>query len=303
MSVEGSLFDSDSSGELSYADWEKGVRRRSRRLSALEGIWRRKEMQAEEVKREKEEEREQEEEDEDKLPALEKLVITEERPSPKKRTQGRGGERRVTGEGGEEAPLLGRSEMPPPEDPVELLCVIEHREPSALDDTPGREKLQNNCVIHLRAHIKNSEPAGYGCVKIRALKTMPVMLALSWSEAVEGQMGIWAKEDLGANSFFGPYEGKKPPYSTKTRKCSCCLKVEKTHLQSALPVDPSLPKYNWMRFVRGVQSGSEANLKPQIHQGQIFFAATRPIKKGTELLVNLNPGNKAFEVTRKWPSH
>ncbi|ROT82770.1 hypothetical protein C7M84_024056 [Penaeus vannamei] len=111
--------------------------------------------------------------------------------------------------------------MPPPEDPVELLCVIEHREPSALDDTPGREKLQNNCVIHLRAHIKNSEPAGYGCVKIRALKTMPVMLALSWSEAVEGQMGIWAKEDLGANSFFGPYEGKKPPYSTKTRKCSC----------------------------------------------------------------------------------
>lgn len=143
MSVEGSLFDSDSSGELSYADWEKGVRRRSRRLSALEGIWRRKEMQAEEVKREKEEEREQEEEDEDKLPALEKLVITEERPSPKKRTQGRGGERRVTGEGGEEAPLLGRSEMPPPEDPVELLCVIEHREPSALGETGGGVPLRN----------------------------------------------------------------------------------------------------------------------------------------------------------------
>nr|XP_027207000.1 uncharacterized protein LOC113800432 [Penaeus vannamei] len=285
MSAAGSTIDSESSGDLSYTEWVKGVRQRSQWQFALESGRRRKAMEVE-VKREKE----QEEEDEDNLPALEKLVLTEERP--------------LRDEGGEEATLLGRSEMPPPEDPVELLCVIEHREPSALDDTPGKEKLQNNCVIHLRAHMKNCEPVGYGCVKIRALKTMPPMLALSWSEAVEGQMGIWAKEDLGANSFFGPYEGKKPPYSTKTRKCSCCMRVEKTHLQSTLPVDPSLPKYNWMRFVRGVQGGSEANLKPQIHQGQIFFAATRTIKKGTELLVNLNPGRKqAYEVTRKWSSY
>ncbi|XP_037775244.1 LOW QUALITY PROTEIN: uncharacterized protein LOC119572297 [Penaeus monodon] len=296
MSMQGNIFDTDSSEDLSYSQWVKGVRRRSRRLYAMRAEERRWEREVEKQEKDKSKERREEEEDNERRGALESLG--EERP-PSREAGGRGGECGAASVVGE-AVLLGRSELPPPEEPIELVCVVEHRDPSERDDTPGKADMQNKCVIHLRTHLKNCEPSGFGCVKVRALKTLPAMLALSWSEVAEGEMGIWAKEDLGSSCFFGPYEGKKPPYSTKTRKCFCCKTVEKTRHQSVLPVHPSFPKYNWMRFVRGVTYDRDANLKPQVHQGQVFYAATRLIKKGAELVVNLNPGrNQFYEVTKR----
>ncbi|XP_047476807.1 uncharacterized protein LOC125030661 [Penaeus chinensis] len=300
MSMQGSVFDSESSDDLSYSQWVKGVRRRSRRLCTQrcgEGRWERRQEEEETGRGEEEEEQE----DSEHRGALESLG--EERPPSNEEEEAEAEARGGGGESGEALPR-GRRELPPQEDPIELVCVVEHRDLPERDDTPGKDNVQSNCVIHLRTHFKNSEPTGFGCEKVRALKTLPTMLALSWSEVVEGEMGIWATKDLGCSCFFGPYAGKKPPYFTKTRRCSCCKSVERTRHQASLPVHPSFPRYNWMRFVRGVTSDRVANLKPQVHQGQVFYAATRLIQKGTELLVNLNPDYKpSYEVTKRRSVH
>ncbi|XP_042891119.1 uncharacterized protein LOC122265763 [Penaeus japonicus] len=275
----------------------RGARRRSRRIvtkNKKEGTKR------EEEEKETEEEEKETEKEEEKVEktryvlATQSLFAAEKVPSARK-TQGR--ERR-SAEEARGSRHLGRSELPRQGGPFEVICVVEHTDSSGQDDTASRGRLQDSCAVRFRTHIKNYPPSGYGCVKIRALKTLPSILALGWSDVLKGDMGIWAKEDLGRNCLFGPYEGKKSPYLTQTRYCPCCNMEETTRLESTLPVDPVFPKYNWMRFVRGVGCGRSANLKPLLHQGQVFYASTRPIMRGTELVVKLEPEYSRYPKTR-----
>ncbi|XP_043233214.1 zinc finger protein OZF-like isoform X6 [Amphibalanus amphitrite] len=181
--------------------------------------------------------------------------------------------------------------------------VINYREVDGLNDNSMFCELcccdwDGDCPVHgpLKVIQDTKVPPGVGDRK-RDVKTLPHFLSTGQSKISESSTGVWADKDIPARHRLGPYEGTLSTDRRQVRTTGYRWKIKKgdrVH-HSVNAEDPSCS--NWLRRVNCARSEEEANLIPFQHRGLIYFRTSKPIPKGSELLVYYGDDSAPRELT------
>ncbi|KAF0307631.1 putative histone-lysine N-methyltransferase PRDM7 [Amphibalanus amphitrite] len=182
-----------------------------------------------------------------------------------------------------QVPLRGR--------PERHRLVINYREVDGLDDSNMFcdvccRDWDGECPVHgpLKVIHDTKAPPGTGDPE-RDVKTLPRSFSIGHSKISESSTGVWADRDLPARHRLGPYEGTLSTDRRQARTTGYRWKIKKgdrVH-HSVNAENPSCS--NWLRRVNCARTEEEANLVPFQHRGLIYFRTSKPIPKGSELLV------------------
>ncbi|XP_043228350.1 zinc finger protein 583-like isoform X4 [Amphibalanus amphitrite] len=163
--------------------------------------------------------------------------------------------------------------------------VINYRDVDGLDDGNIFCELccrdrDGECLVHGPLEVVHDTKArpGIGDPE-RDVKTLPQSLSSG------PNTGVLAEKNLPARQRFGPYEGTLTTDEPRTGTAGYRWKVKKgdrVH-HSVNAEDPSCS--NWLRRVNCARSEEEQNLVAFQHKGQIYFRTSKPIPRGSELLV------------------
>ncbi|KAF0299580.1 putative histone-lysine N-methyltransferase PRDM7 [Amphibalanus amphitrite] len=119
----------------------------------------------------------------------------------------------------------------------------------------------------------------------RDLKTLPSSLSSGQSRNPASGNGVFAENDLPARQRLGPYEGILTTEQGQAQTTGYRWQIKKGehvhHLVNA--EDPSCS--NWLRRVNCARSEEEQNLVAFQYRGQIYFRTSKPVPRGSELLV------------------
>ncbi|XP_043233217.1 probable histone-lysine N-methyltransferase PRDM7 isoform X9 [Amphibalanus amphitrite] len=187
--------------------------------------------------------------------------------------------------------------------PKSRRMVINYREVDGLNDNSMFCELcccdwDGDCPVHgpLKVIQDTKVPPGVGDRK-RDVKTLPHFLSTGQSKISESSTGVWADKDIPARHRLGPYEGTLSTDRRQVRTTGYRWKIKKgdrVH-HSVNAEDPSCS--NWLRRVNCARSEEEANLIPFQHRGLIYFRTSKPIPKGSELLVYYGDDSAPRELT------
>ncbi|XP_043228125.1 histone-lysine N-methyltransferase PRDM9-like isoform X4 [Amphibalanus amphitrite] len=169
--------------------------------------------------------------------------------------------------------------------------VINYRDVDGLDD--------GNIFCDLCCRDRDGECPVHGPLKIipdtkarpgiggaeRDLKTLPSSLSSGQSRNPASGTGVFAENDLPARQRLGPYEGILTTEQGQARTTGYRWQIKKgEHAHHSVNAeDPSCS--NWLRRVNCARTEEEQNLVAFQYRGQIYFRTSKPIPKGSELLV------------------
>ncbi|XP_043228145.1 histone-lysine N-methyltransferase PRDM9-like isoform X4 [Amphibalanus amphitrite] len=169
--------------------------------------------------------------------------------------------------------------------------VINYRDVDGLDD--GNifcdvccRDFDGECPVHgpLKVIPDTKARPGIGDAE-RDLKTLPSSLSSGQSKNPASGNGVFAENDLPARQRLGPYEGILTTEQGQARTTGYRWQMKKGervhHLVNA--EDPSCS--NWLRRVNCARSEEEQNLVAFQYRGQIYFRTSKPVPRGSELLV------------------
>ncbi|XP_043223727.1 zinc finger protein 2 homolog isoform X8 [Amphibalanus amphitrite] len=169
--------------------------------------------------------------------------------------------------------------------------VINYRDVAGLDD--GNifcdvccRDLDGECRIHGALKVISDTKArpGIGDSE-RDVKTLPPSLSSAQSRNPVSGTGVWTEKDVPARQRLGPYEGTLTTEQARARTPGYKWQIRKGqrvhHLVNT--EDPSCS--NWLRRVNCARSEEEQNLVAFQYRGQIYFRTSKPIPRGSELLV------------------
>ncbi|XP_043228153.1 histone-lysine N-methyltransferase PRDM9-like [Amphibalanus amphitrite] len=169
--------------------------------------------------------------------------------------------------------------------------VINYRDVDGLDDGNifcdlcCRDR-DGECPVHGPLNVIPDAKArpGIGDAE-RDLKTLPSSLSSGQSRNPASGNGVFAENDLPARQRLGPYEGILTTEQGQARTTGYRWQIKKGHLvhHSVNAEDPSCS--NWLRRVNCARSEEEQNLVAFQYRGQIYFRTSKPIPRGSELLV------------------
>ncbi|XP_043228130.1 PR domain-containing protein 11-like isoform X2 [Amphibalanus amphitrite] len=119
----------------------------------------------------------------------------------------------------------------------------------------------------------------------RDLKTLPPSLSSCRSSNPASGTGVFAEKNLSVRQRLGPYEGILTTEQGQARTTGYRWQIKKGHLvhHSVNAEDPSFS--NWLRRVNCARSEEEQNLVAFQYRGQIYFRTSKPVPRGSELLV------------------
>ena len=120
-----------------------------------------------------------------------------------------------------------------------------------------------------------------------ARRSVPPQLEL-WQSTIPGAgLGIFAAVPIPSRTIFGPYKGIKRVGREEEEGTDYRWKLGDLGDGRVLVVDAAdKENSNWMCFVNTTLDSQEAaNLVAFQHEGDIFYKATRPLRRGEELLV------------------
>ncbi|XP_043199350.1 histone-lysine N-methyltransferase PRDM9-like isoform X4 [Amphibalanus amphitrite] len=169
--------------------------------------------------------------------------------------------------------------------------VINYRDVDGLDD--GNifcdvccRDWDGECPVHGPLKIIHDTKARPGIGDAdRDVKTLPPSLSSGQSRNPASGTGVLAEKDLPARQRLGPYEGILTTEQGQARTTGYRWQIKKgdrVH-HSVNAEDPSCS--NWLRRVNCARSEEEQNLVAFQYRGQIYFRTSKPVPRGSELLV------------------
>ncbi|XP_043237203.1 histone-lysine N-methyltransferase PRDM9-like isoform X2 [Amphibalanus amphitrite] len=169
--------------------------------------------------------------------------------------------------------------------------VINYRDVDGLDDSNifcdvCCRDCDGECPVHGPLKIIHDTKARPGIGDAdRDVKTLPPSLSSGQSTNPASGTGVLAEKDLPARQRLGPYEGILTTEQSQTRTTGYRWQIKKgdrVH-HSVNAEDPSCS--NWLRRVNCARSEEEQNLVAFQYRGQIYFRTSKPVPRGSELLV------------------
>ncbi|XP_043242620.1 histone-lysine N-methyltransferase PRDM9-like isoform X2 [Amphibalanus amphitrite] len=169
--------------------------------------------------------------------------------------------------------------------------VINYRDVDGLDD--GNifcdvccRDWDGECRVHgpLKVIPDTKARPGIGDVD-RDLKTLPPSLSSGQSRNPASGTGVFAEDELPVRQRLGPYDGILTTEQGQARTTGYSWQIKKGQRvhHSVNAEDPSCS--NWLRRVNCARSEEEQNLVAFQYRGQIYFRTSKPIQRGSELLV------------------
>ncbi|XP_043199341.1 uncharacterized protein LOC122369042 isoform X3 [Amphibalanus amphitrite] len=169
--------------------------------------------------------------------------------------------------------------------------VINYRDVDGLDDSNifcdvCCRDCDGECPVHGPLKIIHDTKARPGIGDAdRDVKTLPPSLSSGQSTNPASGTGVLAEKDLPARQRLGPYEGILTTEQSQARTTGYRWQIKKgdrVH-HSVNAEDPSCS--NWLRRVNCARSEEEQNLVAFQYRGQIYFRTSKPVPRGSELLV------------------
>ncbi|KAF0311555.1 putative histone-lysine N-methyltransferase PRDM7 [Amphibalanus amphitrite] len=182
--------------------------------------------------------------------------------------------------------------------------VINYRDVDGLDDSNifcdvCCRDWDGECPVHGPLKIIHDTKARPGIGDVdRDVKTLPPSLSSGQSTnpasgTVEVKAciylipGVLAEKDIPARQRLGPYEGtlttEQGQARSRTTGYRWQIKKGKRVHHSVNAEDPSCS--NWLRRVNCARSEEEQNLVAFQYRGQLYFRTSKPVPRGSELLV------------------
>ncbi|XP_043202223.1 histone-lysine N-methyltransferase PRDM9-like isoform X3 [Amphibalanus amphitrite] len=169
--------------------------------------------------------------------------------------------------------------------------VINYRDVDGLDDSNifcdvCCRDWDGECPVHGPLKIIHDTKARPGIGDVdRDVKTLPPSLSSGPSTNPASGTGVLAEKDLPARQRLGPYEGILTTEQSQARTTGYRWQIKKgdrVH-HSVNAEDPSCS--NWLRRVNCARSEEEQNLVAFQYRGQVYFRTSKPVPRGSELLV------------------
>ncbi|KAF0294940.1 putative histone-lysine N-methyltransferase PRDM7 [Amphibalanus amphitrite] len=169
--------------------------------------------------------------------------------------------------------------------------VINYRDVDGLDD--GNifcdvccRDWDGECRVHgpLKVIPDTKARPGIGDAE-RDLKTLPPSLSSGQSSNPASGTGVFAEDELPVRQRLGPYDGILTTEQGQARTTGYSWQIKKGQRvhHSVNAEDPSCS--NWLRRVNCARSEEEQNLVAFQYRGQIYFRTSKPVQRGSELLV------------------
>ncbi|XP_043237197.1 histone-lysine N-methyltransferase PRDM9-like isoform X3 [Amphibalanus amphitrite] len=171
--------------------------------------------------------------------------------------------------------------------------VINYRDVDGLDDSNifcdvCCRDWDGECPVHGPLKIIHDTKARPGIGDVdRDVKTLPPSLSSGQSTNPASGTGVLAEKDIPARQRLGPYEGtlttEQGQARSRTTGYRWQIKKGKRVHHSVNAEDPSCS--NWLRRVNCARSEEEQNLVAFQYRGQVYFRTSKPVPRGSELLV------------------
>ncbi|XP_043211656.1 histone-lysine N-methyltransferase PRDM9-like [Amphibalanus amphitrite] len=171
--------------------------------------------------------------------------------------------------------------------------VINYRDVDGLDDSNifcdvCCRDWDGECPVHGPLKIIHDTKARPGIGDVdRDVKTLPPSLSSGPSTNPASGTGVLAEKDIPARQRLGPYEGtlttEQGQARSRTTGYRWQIKKDKRVHHSVNAEDPSCS--NWLRRVNCARSEEEQNIVAFQYRGQVYFRTSKPVPRGSELLV------------------
>ncbi|XP_043209984.1 histone-lysine N-methyltransferase PRDM9-like isoform X2 [Amphibalanus amphitrite] len=169
--------------------------------------------------------------------------------------------------------------------------AINYRQVDGLDDDNifcevCCREWEGDCPVHgpLKVIPDTKARPGIGDPE-RDLKTIPQSLSSGLSRIPGSNTGVWTERDVPARVRFGPYDGTITTGQRQAKTTGYSWEIMKgTSVHHSVNAEDSSCS-NWLRRVNCARSEEEQNLTAFQHKGLVYFRTSKPIPRGSELLV------------------
>ncbi|XP_043221236.1 zinc finger protein 37A-like isoform X3 [Amphibalanus amphitrite] len=169
--------------------------------------------------------------------------------------------------------------------------AINYRQVDGLDDDNifcevCCREWEGDCPVHgpLKVIPDTKARPGIGDPE-RDLKTIPQSLSSGLSRIPGSNTGVWTERDVPARVRFGPYDGTITTGQRQAKTTGYSWEIMKgPSVHHSVNAEDSSCS-NWLRRVNCARSEEEQNLTAFQHKGLVYFRTSKPIPRGSELLV------------------